>query len=187
MNEWEKKRDIMRRYDATAHIYDARYEEEQTAKYSVALENLQNRELELILDVGCGTGLLFSYIKQTSRRIVGVDISRKSLLKAKERIRNLTNVEIICADVDFIPLQEGTVDRLFAITVLQNSPNPAQTLKELRRVSKNEADFVVTGLKKVFLLEDFKGLLQKAGLQVKPLVDEETLKCYVAMCKKMYH
>ena len=177
----------MRRYDATAHIYDARYEEEQTAKYVAALENLQDRELELVLDVGCGTGLLFSHIKQTARRIVGLDISRKSLLKAKERLRNLTNTEIICADADFMPLREGTVDRLFAITVLQNSPNPAQTLRELKQVSKNEADFVVTGLKKVFSSVDFKGLLQEAGLRVEPLVDEETLKCYVAMCKKMYH
>ena len=187
MKGWKKKRDIMRRYDATAQIYDARYEEEQTAKYAAALENLQKRELKLVLDVGCGTGLLFSHITQMSRRIIGVDISRKTLLKAKERTKNLTNVEVILADADFIPLRENIVDRLFAITVLQNSPNPAQTLNESKRISKTEADIVITGLKKVFSLEDFRDLLQKAGLRVECFVDEETLKCYVAMCKKMYH
>ncbi|HXX87973.1 MAG TPA: class I SAM-dependent methyltransferase [Candidatus Acidoferrum sp.] len=187
MSGWKKKRGIMRRYDATAHIYDARYEEEQTAKYAAALENLQKRELGLVLDVGCGTGLLFSYIKQTSRKIVGVDISKKTLFKAKERARNLANVEVILADADFIPLREDIVDRLFAFTVLQNSPNPARTLDESKRISKSEADIVITGLKKVFLLGDFRDLLQKVGLNVESFVDEETLKCYVAMCKKMRH
>jgi ubiquinone/menaquinone biosynthesis C-methylase UbiE len=187
MAEWKKKRDIMRRYDATAHIYDVRYEQEQTAKYVAALENLQKQALGLVLDVGCGTGLLFSHIKDASSKIVGVDISRKTLLKAKQRARNSANIEVVWADADFIPLRASTFDHVFAITLVQNSPNPAQTLKEIKRVSKNEGVITVTGLKKIFSKEDFRSLLSESGLHTESLKDEASLKCYVAMCTKIHH
>jgi ubiquinone/menaquinone biosynthesis C-methylase UbiE len=187
MAEWKKKRDIMRRYDATAHMYDLRYEQEQTSKYVTALESLQKQELGIVLDVGCGTGLLFPHINRASKRIVGVDISRKTLLKARERARNLSNVEIVCADADFIPLQEGTCDHVFAITLVQNSPRPVRTLEEVKRASKGEAVIVVTGLKRIFSREDFTDLLRKARLHVAAFEDEEDLKCYVAICTKMHH
>ena len=49
MSEWEKKRDIKRKYDAAAHIYDLRYEQEQTVKYVVALRALGKRQFGLNL------------------------------------------------------------------------------------------------------------------------------------------
>lgn len=184
---WEKKRDIMRKYDATAHIYDLRYEQEQTAKYSAALESLQEQELGLVLDVGCGTGLLFNHIRAISTRIVGVDISRETLHRARERARNSSAIEVICADADLLPFRGSIFNHAFAMTLIQNSPNPIQTLKEVERVSRNDAVTVVTGLKRVFSKDGFAGLLRKARLHVTVLKDEENLKCYVAMCTKMHH
>jgi ubiquinone/menaquinone biosynthesis C-methylase UbiE len=187
MTEWKKKRDIMRRYDATACIYDVRYEQEQRAKYVAAFESLQKQKLGLVLDVGCGTGLLFSRIKDASSKIVGVDISRRTLLKAKQRARNLANTEVIQADADFIPLRVGTFDHVFAITLVQNSPNPAQTLKEIKRVSKDEAVIIITGLKKIFSKRDFRSLLRKSEVHTESLKDEASLKCYIARCTKIHH
>lgn len=184
---WKKKRDIMRKYDATAHIYDLRYEQEQIAKYSAALESLQERELGLVLDVGCGTGLLFNHIRAASRRIIGVDISRKTLHRARERARNSSGIDVICADADFLPFRGGIFNHAFAVTLIQNSPNPVQTLKEVERVSRNDAVTVVTGLKRVFSKDGFASLLHKARLDVTVLKDEESLKCYVAICTKMHH
>lgn len=187
MSEWEKKRDIKRRYDAAAHIYDLRYEHEQTVKYIVALKGLGKRQLGLVLDVGCGTGLLFGHVASTAKGTVGLDVSKKTLLKAMERARNLPNVDMICADADFMPLKENTFDHAFAMTLIQNLPNPVQTLNEIKRVSKEDASIVVTGLKTIFSKEDFEHLLQKAGLHTTTLTDEDSQKCYVAICTRIHH
>jgi hypothetical protein len=43
---------------------------------------------------------------------------------------------------------------------------------------------VATGLKKAFSLEDFGEMLRKADLDVVSMVDDEALKCYVAVGSK---
>ncbi len=49
-----------------------------------SLENLNVKGCA-VLDVGCGSGLFFSQVAAQASLVVGVDISRKLLLKAKER------------------------------------------------------------------------------------------------------
>src|SRR5208337_435705 len=115
MNAWDKKRDIMRRYDVTARIYDMRYAEEQAAKIEAALEHVEVKA-GVVLDVGCGTGILFSYVADKARMTVGVDVSKKTLLKARERARNHASVHLVCADADNMPLRNKVFDRAFAIT-----------------------------------------------------------------------
>jgi ubiquinone/menaquinone biosynthesis C-methylase UbiE len=186
MSEWKKKRSIMRRYDSTAQIYDMRYAEEQTAKIEAALEELKIEKPDLVLDVGCGTGILFDYVAEKTEAIVGVDISRKILLQAKKRAKNFQNIHLILADADNIPIRENVFTHVFGITLLQNMPNPTKTLKEIRRVAKENSTIVVSGLKKAFTQREFEEILRYARL--KPVnLKCEGLKCYVAVCTKIYH
>ena len=182
MSVWDKKRDIMRRYDVTARIYDVRYAEEQAAKIEAALRHVEV-EARTVLDVGCGTGILFNYVADKARMAVGVDASIKTLLKAKERARNHASVHLVCADADNMPLRDEVFDRVFAITLIQNMPRQTETLNEIRRVVKDNALIVVTGLKKVFTRSKLEQLLKNAGFHVIAMKDEG-LKCYVAVCTK---
>ena len=170
----------MQRYDLTAKIYDDRYAEEQSVKYHAALKHLILSQGS-VLDVGCGSGLLFSHVGVEAQTIVGVDISRMLLLQAKERARNLPNVHLVQADADYLPLKNACFGVVFAFTVLQNLPKPLDALKEFKRIVEGDAYIVVTGLKKTFSLEAFRGLLHKAGLQVVYLEDSDALKCHVAV------
>jgi ubiquinone/menaquinone biosynthesis C-methylase UbiE len=184
MSEWKRKRTIMRRYDLTAHIYDMRYAEEQASKIEAALEKLTMEKLAFVLDVGCGTGILFDYVAEKAEATVGLDVSRKILLQAQKRAKNFQNVHLILADADNIPLKENIFTHIFGITLLQNMPNPAKTLKEIKRVARDDAYIIVTGLKKVFNLQTFENLLQNAGLKIGSL-KKKNLKCYVAICSKI--
>jgi len=185
MSAWEKKRDIMRRYDVTARIYDMRYAEEQAAKIEAALKDLKVRG-GAVLDAGCGTGILFSYVADKARMTVGIDVSIKTLLRAKERARDYTDVHLVLADADNMPLRGKVFDSVFAITLIQNMPCKAETLKEARRVTKDKALIVVTGLKKVFTRNKLEQLLKDAGLNI-IAVKDEGLKCYVTVCTKGKH
>jgi len=174
----------MRRYDVTANIYDVRYTEEQLAKIEAALKNMKMKGKGLVLDAGCGTGFLFNYVADKAEATVGVDISRKTLLQAKERAKNFANVHLLWADADNIPLKSNIFSSVFAMTLIQNTPDPHDTLNEIKCVAKDDAVIVVTGLKKIFTRETFEQLLRNAGLKIVALEDEG-LKCYVAVCTKM--
>lgn len=186
MSEWDKKRDVMHRYDLTAHIYDMRYAEEQTAKIEAVMESINMEKQGLVLDVGCGTGLLFNYVANKAKAIVGLDISRKILLQAKKRAKKFASVHLILADADNVPLKEDMSSHVFALTLIQNTPNPLKTLNEIRRVTKENAVIVVTGLKKKFPIKAFKRLLHDAGLGV-IASKSESLKSHVAVCTKFLH
>jgi ubiquinone/menaquinone biosynthesis C-methylase UbiE len=176
---WKEKRKIMQRYDLTAEMYEARYAEEQEAKYKAALESVKVSLDSVVLDAGCGSGLLFKHLAQ-AKLIVGVDISRNLLLQAKQRALGL-NAGLIVADADHLPFQDKVFSVVFAFTVLQNMPKPQETLVELKRVSKVDASFVLTALRKAFSLDSFLDVLEVAGLRVVSFMDDEVLKCYIAI------
>jgi ubiquinone/menaquinone biosynthesis C-methylase UbiE len=181
VNKWDQKRKILRRYDLTAQMYEMRYAEEQAVKYKAALERLNIGRNSNVLDVGCGTGILFSHVAAEAQTVVGVDISSRLLLQAKERARDFRNVHLVQADADYLPFTDNHFSIVFAFTVLQNMPKPLETLNKIKRNAKRGASIVVTGLKKAFSLEAFRELLQNAGLQVVSLKDDDVLKCYVAV------
>ena len=183
MAEWSKKRGVMRSYDRLAAVYDAQYAEEQNAKIKAALNHVNLKGDSLVLDAGCGTGLLFEHIGGSIKLLVGLDISSRILEKAKNRAKRFSNVALIRADADFLPFSDDVFDGIFAITLLQNTPNPVLTLQEMKRVGKHPSIIVVTGLKKEFSQKAFEGLLAKAGLKAFIVESEEQLKGHVALCQ----
>lgn len=183
---WRIKRKVIRHYNRLAPIYDTLYAHEQSQKIEKVLHALDFSPLNVILDAGCGTGILFKYIANLAGAIIGVDIARGPLEIAKKMIKDsrLDTVFLVRADTDFLPFKSGIFDKVFAITLLQNVPNPILTLNEVARVAKRRSVFVITGLKKVFSRESFLETLRKAGLKFILLDDENDIKCHVAICYK---
>lgn len=185
MNTWDKKRKNMQRYDLIAEMYNERYSEEQQSKYNAALSLMHFSKNSFVLDVGCGTGLFFNCIAARVRFVVGADLSRRLLLKAKEYVGKFDNVHLVCADADYLPFSKNYFDAIFAFTLLQNLPKPILALKEILRVAKPSAFVVITGLKKVFSLSSFNELLCSAGLNPFKFINEACLKCYIAISRQI--
>ena len=182
---WNKKREVMRNYDSSAAAYDKQYTEEQTAKIRIVLQNIGNSKVNLALDNGCGTGLLFTHIQGFADSIVGLDFSSKLLKRAKKRAKHVPNVAVVRADADHLPFLEQTFDAAFAMTLLQNMPNPIDTLREMKRVCKHGSTLAVTGLKKEFPLEKFESLLDQTRLKISPIQTNDQSKDYVAICRRL--
>ncbi len=81
----------MQRYNATAEGYNELHGQEQEAKYRVALQNLTLRPEDSVLDVGCGSGLLFPYVVDKAGMVVGVDLSGELLKKANAAAKQFPN------------------------------------------------------------------------------------------------
>jgi Methylase involved in ubiquinone/menaquinone biosynthesis len=175
---WRSKRKVMHAYDVTADIYDERYSDEQHLKYWKTLESVDVVGA-LVLDVGCGSGMFFHEVCGRAEAVVGVDVSRKLLLKAKANAA--ANVYVVQADADHLPFCDATFNASFSFTVLQNMPKPARTLREIRRVTRRGGEIAVTGLKKAFPETSFHDLIEGSGMEAAAFFDEETINCYIAV------
>lgn len=181
--DWKKKREVIRSYNSSAAVYDSQYAEEQNAKIKAALRHVPLKKTDVVLDLGCGTGILFEHIGRSVKLLVGLDSSSKVLWEAKKHIKQFPKTVLIRADADHTPFRNCVFDRTFAITLLQNMPNPLRTLNEMKRISKPPALIAVTGLKKKFSQKAFVRLLVEAKLNPLVVLNGE-LKGYVAVCKR---
>ena len=182
MQEWNEKRGTMRHYDQQAAIYDRQYLGEQNSKIEDILNHMKLGLNEVVLDLGCGTGFLFEHIHKRVEFLVGIDLSQNALREAKKRTKSLSNIELIRADADNTPFPSSIFDKVFAITVLQNMPDPTKTIAEMKRTGKRQAIFAVTGLKKKFTQKSFVALLKRSRLKVVTLNTNPLLKGHVAVC-----
>lgn len=174
----------MRRYNQSAHVYDIQYSEEQEAKFKTVIQHLRLPHKSRVLDAGSGTGLIINHLADKVETVVGVDVSRGLLQEARKKARSRQHVLSVLADVDNLPFADRVFDAVLAITLLQNMPDPRSTLDEIKRVSKQMAPIVVTGLKKQFAEEDFAEMLNCADLTIGTLKPDEKNREYVCICRK---
>ena len=182
VDTWKEKRRVKKCYNLTSRFFNERYLEEQKNKYKYALSHLKLKPKSNVLDVGCGSGLIFNYLSSEVGMIVGIDISNQLLLKAKKGKKK--NIHLIQADADNIPIKNNIFDIVFAFTLLQNMPTPIITIKEIKRSAKNDSKIVLTGLKKVFSFEDFLKILEKSGLKPIAIESGSDVKGYVTINEK---
>lgn len=175
---WRSKRKVMHAYDVTAGIYDERYSDEQHLKYWKTLESV-DVEGAVVLDVGCGSGMFFPEVAGRAEAVVGMDVSKQLLLKAKAN--PAVNVYVVQADADHLPFADATFDTSFSFTVLQNMPKPAKTLQEIKRATKKGGKIAATGLKKAFPETTFHDLVDGSGMAIESFVDEQEINCYIAV------
>lgn len=90
-----------------------------------------------VLDIGCGSGALVRLLAKKSHRInfIGIDrsIFDASQYECDELIRNLLLVQ---GDAYKLPLENESVDFLYAQALFMYLDNPAEVLKEFYRVLK---------------------------------------------------
>ena len=173
------KREIKDSYDNLGgRLYDLRYGAEQRDKYEAILAEVEVSERDIVLDNGCGTGLLLEYLSATA---VGLDISSSLLSKALARIRDTYDKHLIQGDAENLPMRDHVFGRVFAITLIQNTPNKARALEEISRVGHKDTRVVVTALKKSFSEEAFRHVIESAGFMIMNFINDEKLSDIIAI------
>lgn len=153
-----KKHELMSLYDSTASIYNKRYRTVQYRKY-VYVKGSPNKG-DRLLDVGCGTGMIFHGFGSNVGSLVGVDISIKMLKVALRSLRkSAPKVDLLRADADSLPFRSNTFTKVTSVTVLQNMPEPSETIKEIARVASVGGQVALTCLKKKHDLPSLKRII----------------------------
>lgn len=97
------KREIIAYFDARAPEWDARMVRSDS-KIAFILDAAGVRPGVSVLDVACGTGVLFGdYLARDAARVTGVDISPEMARIAVSKLRD-PRVEVLCGDVEELAL-----------------------------------------------------------------------------------
>ncbi len=173
---FEEKRRIMKAFDSMGGcLYEALYRGEQEEKYEVFLPHLNHLE-GLALDNGCGTGLLLERLEMEA---VGLDFSA-SLISTARRKR-LRGRHLVLGDAENLPFRDGVYQYIFAVTLINNTPNPLRAVREMVRVSRSGGRLIITALKKSFSKRRFLSLLRCSGLRGITTPKDEGLRDWVAI------
>ena len=112
-------------------LYDLRYREEQDRKYDPALLMSLPREYDLLLDDGCGTGMLMARLDSPT---VGLDLTPSFLEAARRKLRE--SHHLVLGDAEHLPILGGVFDGVYAITLIQNTPDKTRAVSEMSRVAR---------------------------------------------------
>ena len=165
------KRRIRDQYDDLGgRVYDVRYTEEQRLKYESMLSEVEIMDTDVVLDDGCGTGLLFEHV---TAYIVGLDVSTELLKKAL--VRADETVYLVNGDSENLPFRPGAFHSVMSFTVLQNASSMEGMLHEMITTRRKDGVLLVSILKKVLSKHELIELFIKSNLKIKKVFDTENV------------
>ena len=144
----------MNYYNKIAPSYNNLYKEEQIKKIKFIKKYCKGK----ILDIGCGP----FYTSEFFNNIIGIDPSINLLKLSKSNNK-------ICARAEALPFKDKSFNTVLSITSIQNFSNIKKSIKEMKRVSKNNIIItIIKKSKKIFylksLLKNYKLLEQEKDL-----------------------
>ena len=154
-------------YNQVSKGYDELYGEEQLKKLNIIKDYLKIKNDDLLLDVGCGTGISSRF----DCRVIGVDPSI-GLLKQNRKFK-------INSKAENLPFKDNAFNFVVSITAIHNFSNIEKSLEEINRVGRNE--FVFSVLKKSGKFNEIRNLI-KTKFKISKVAEEG--KDAIFYCKK---
>jgi arsenite methyltransferase len=99
-----------------------------------------------VADVGTGTGFVAAGLAPMAARVFGFDVSLAMLEVARRNLAIFPNVELREAPGDQLPLDDATLDGVFANMYLHHAPEPLAAINEMARVLKPGGVLCLTDL-----------------------------------------
>ena len=136
------KKDIIEFFDRCAPTWDA-----EMVKSDVIIGTiLDNAEVGAgmnILDVACGTGVMFDYyLERDVASVTGIDISPEMAKIAAKKYAQNPKVQVICGDVEEYPFQPE-FDRIVVYNAFPHFPHPEQLIQILAGLLKEDGRLTV--------------------------------------------
>lgn len=119
-------------FDRISEIYDTTRQAATAAELHALSTEL--KDCHVILDVGVGTGRFAKPLSERGFEIVGIDLSRKMISKAKQK--GLSS--LILADACHMPFGDETFDASIIVHVLHLLPDWLCVMQEMGRVTSKK-------------------------------------------------
>ena len=96
-----------------------------------ALAELELSRTDVVLDIGCGTGVDLHALADVTPVAVGIDLSMTMAAAARSRA---PNAAVVVGDAQRLPIASGALDACCARAVLIHTPDPDAAMREMARV-----------------------------------------------------
>ena len=97
-------------------------------------------------DLGCGTGRIAESLAPFVRRVVAVDSSREMLRAARDRLRELGNVDVREGRLESLPVADGELDVANMFLVLHYIVQPEAALAEAARTLRPNGRLLIADM-----------------------------------------
>jgi phosphatidylethanolamine/phosphatidyl-N-methylethanolamine N-methyltransferase len=177
---------IQRAYAFLSPVYDILFNRIFHSGRVAAVNLLEIKPGDRVLEVGVGTGLNLPLYPRDCH-VTGIDISVEMLQKARERAKELgmTDVTLGVMDASDLKFADDTFDHVLATYVISAVPDPVKTLLEMRRVCKPHGRLVmlnhfrsenpILGAVEWVLAPVFTRIGFKTDLKLTPLLERAAL------------
>jgi len=145
-------------YDKIAKGYNELHAEEQKKKLAIIKKYIQPEKSDLLLDVGCGTGVSSDW----DCKVIGIDPSVELI---KQNPRNKA-----AAKGEFLPFKDDSFDYVVSLTAIQNFSDIEKGVKEIKRVARGR--IAITTLKKIKKIGQIKEAI-KNNFNIIEEIEEE--------------
>lgn len=126
------KKEIISFFDDFAPTWD-NMNERNDAVITKILDNCGICDGSRVLDVACGTGVLFPDYILRKAVVTGIDISAEMVKMAKEKF---PQIDVICGDAESISFEEK-FDAVMIYNAFPHFPNPEKLIENLSKALKN--------------------------------------------------
>ena len=137
-----EKKDVIAFFDRCAPSWDAEMIKSDV-KIGKILDNAEVGENMDVLDVACGTGVLFDYYLQRNvASVTGIDISPEMAKIAASKYEGQPKVQVICGDVEEYAFGRK-FDRIVVYNAFPHFPYPKRLIKILANLLKEDGRLTV--------------------------------------------
>lgn len=103
-------------------------------------------EGKLAADIGAGTGFVTEGLINNNVKVIAVDQSEEMLNLLENKFSYYKNLKCIQGIGEDLPIEDNSVDYVFANMFLHHVENPSLVIKEMQRILKAGGKLIITDL-----------------------------------------
>lgn len=135
-------------FDAFAEEWDKMFTAEDLEQLSHLVESFDIKVNDKIVDLGCGTGVLFDLLRRRvgpKGLVVGVDLSEEMVKKAHKNFP-FNNILEIDADAEMLPLKSDLFNVAISFAAFAHFTHQELVMEEAARILKKGSKFYIIHL-----------------------------------------
>lgn len=101
---------------------------------------------KLAADIGAGSGFVTEALIRKGLKVIAVDQSEAMLAQMRNRFANLDGIDYRVGEAETLPIQDESVDYVFANMYLHHVDSPPRAIDEMARILKPGGKLVITDL-----------------------------------------
>lgn len=160
------------------------------------LEALELTKNKKVLEIGIGTGRVAVKVAPYCMNLTGIDISPKTIERAKENLKEYTNISFVCDDFNVYTFSE-TFDVIYSSLTMMHFRYKDQVITKVDTllnddgifclsIDKNQSEYIDMGNRKIKVypdtLENIASLIESTTMSIVRVY--ETNNAYIIVSKK---